>query len=69
MNIKIVDAPRPKSKAQQIREICSSIRCKEKGVYVEFESEKCYFCKVALKYGFKTKTRIQISGGWIIWVY
>ena len=68
VKIQILDATPPKSKAQEIREICNSIRGKEQGVYVEFENDKCYFTKVALKYGFKTKTRIQTSGGWIIWV-
>lgn len=68
--MKIVDALRPKSKASQIKGVCKAICGKQQSVYIEFEKEKCYFCKVALRYGFKTRTQIQNDkGGWLIWVY
>lgn len=66
--MKIIDAPVPKSKSAQMRDICNSICGKNQGVYIEFENEKNYFCKIALRYGFKTKSKIQKTGGWIVWI-
>lgn len=68
--MKIVDAPKPKSKAAQIENMCKSVCGKQQSVYIEFEKEKRYFCKVAQRLGFKTKAQIQSGmGGWLVWVW
>lgn len=66
--MKIVEAEFPKSKAEEVREICEIICDKQKAYQVEFESEKKYFDKVARRSGYKVKTRIRQKGGWDIWV-
>lgn len=66
--MKIVDAPKPKSKAQTFREIAREIAGKEKAVFFESEGDFKAFCKVARKLKFNVKSRKLQRGGWNVWL-
>lgn len=66
--MKIVDAPKPKSKAQTFREIAREIAGKEKAVFFDKETDRAVFSQIARKLGLKTKSK-KISGqGWKVWI-
>lgn len=62
--MKIVDAPRPKSKAAQFREIAG----KEKAAFFDKESDRAAFSQIARKLGFKTKSKKLSGQGWNVWI-
>ena len=66
--MKIVDAPRPNSKAAQFREIAMEIAGKDKAAFFESEGDFKAFCKVARKLKFNVKSRKLQRGGWNVWV-
>lgn len=66
--MKIVDAPRPKSKAARFRETVREIAGKEKAAFFESEGDRATFSQVARKLGFKTKSKKLSGKGWFIWV-
>lgn len=66
--MKIVDAPRPKSKAAQFREIAREIAGKEKAAFFDKESDRAAFSQIARKLGFKTKSKKLSGQGWNVWI-
>ena len=66
--MKIVDAPKPKSKAQTFREIAREIAGKEKAAFFESEGDRANFAQVARKLGFKTKSKKLSGKGWVVWI-
>lgn len=66
--MKIVDAPRPNSKAAQFREIAMEIAGKDKAAFFKSEGDFKAFCKVARKLKFNVKSRKLQRGGWNVWV-
>lgn len=66
--MKIVDAPRPKSKAARFREIAREIAGKEKAAFFESEGDRATFAQIARKLGFKTKSKKLSGKGFCVWV-
>lgn len=66
--MKIIDAPRPKSKAARFREIAREIAGKEKAAFFDKESDRANFAQIARKLGFKTKSKKLSGQGWEVWV-
>lgn len=66
--MKIVDAPRPKSKAARFREIAQEIAGKEKAAFFESEGDRATFAQIARKLGFKTKSKKLSGKGWNVWI-
>lgn len=66
--MKIVDAPRPKSKAAKFREIAQEIAGKEKAAFFESEGDRATFSQIARKLGFKTKSKKLSGRGWSVWI-
>lgn len=66
--MKIVDAPKPKSKAQTFREIAMEIAGKEKAAFFESEGDRANFAQIARKLGFKTKSKKLSGKGWNVWI-
>lgn len=66
--MKIVDAPRPKSKAARFREIAQEIAGKEKAAFFESEGDRATFSQIARKLGFKPKSKKQSGKGWAVWI-
>lgn len=66
--MKIVDAPRPKSKAARFRKIAQEIAGKEKAAFFEVEGDFKAFCKVARKLKFRVKSKKMQCGGWSVWL-
>ena len=64
--MKIVDAPRPKSKAARFREIAQEIVGKEKAAFFDSESDFKAFAQVARRLGFKPCSQKQ-KRGWRVW--
>ena len=64
--MKIVDAPRPKSKAARFREIAREIAGKEKAAFFESEGDFRAFAQVARRLGFKPRSQKQ-KRGWKVW--
>ena len=65
-NTKIVDAPRPKSKAARFREIAQEIAGKEKAAFFESEGDFKAFATTARKMGLKPHSQKQ-QKGWKVW--
>lgn len=68
MNIKIVDAPRPKSKSEAFRDTIKQIAGKEKAALLESESDFKLFCQLVRSLGLKPKSQKLKSGGWNVWI-
>lgn len=66
--MKIVDAPKPKSKAQTFREIAREIAGKEKAAFFESEGARANFAQTARRLGFKTKSKKLSGKGWVVWI-
>ena len=66
--MKIVDAPKPKSKAQTFREIAREIAGKEKAAFFESEGDRANFAQIARRLGFKTKSKKLSGKGWVVWI-
>ena len=64
--MKIVDAPRPKSKAARFREIAQEIAGKEKAAFFDNENDFRGFAQVARRLGFKTRSQ-KMKRGWQVW--
>lgn len=64
--MKIVDAPRPKSKAARFREIAQEIAGKEKAAFFESESDFKAFAQIARVMGLKPRSQKQ-QKGWNVW--
>ena len=64
--MKIVDAPRPKSKAARFREIAQEIAGKEKAAFFESEGDFKAFATTVRKMGFKPHSQKQ-QMGWKVW--
>lgn len=68
MNIKIVDAPRPKSKSEAFRDTIKQIAGKEKAALLQSESDRCSFCQIARKMGLKPKIKKLSGKGWLVFI-
>lgn len=66
--MKIVDAPKPKSKAAKFREIAQEIAGKEKAAFFESEGDRANFSQIARKLGFKPKSKKLSGRGWEVWI-
>lgn len=64
--MKIVDAPRPKSKAAIFRETVRKIAGKEKAAFFDKESDFKAFATTVRKMGFKPHSQKQ-QKGWKVW--
>lgn len=67
--MKIISAKLPKSKAAEIREICSKICNKDEAIYADSVQENKYIYKVAKQYGYNVKSRCSEAGGFEIWIF
>lgn len=65
--MKIIDAPIPKSKSAQMRELIKEIAGKEKAALLESESDFKLFCQIVRSLGLKPKSKKLRSGGWNVW--
>lgn len=66
--MKIIDAPVPKSKSAQMRDVIKQIAGKNKAALLESESDLKLFRIVASKMNLKIKSTKLHLGGWKIWV-
>ena len=67
--MKIVDAPRPKSKAARFREIVDRLlENQQQAAYFDNYNDLHHFGKIVKTMGFKPSWRKQTKGGWLAWV-
>ena len=65
--MKIIDAPIPKSKSAQMRDVIKQITGKNKAALLESESDFKLFCQLVRSLGLKPKSQKLKSGGWNVW--
>lgn len=66
--MKIIDAPVPKSKSAQMRDVIKQIAGKNKAALLESESDRATFCQIARKLNLKPKSKKESGKGWLVWV-
>lgn len=67
--MKIIDAPVPKSKSAQMRDVIKQIAGKNKAVSIASQSELREFYRMTRSLGLSGKSKKRVEGGWLFWVY
>lgn len=65
--MKIVDSPRPVSKAEQYRQVAREIAGQDKAAYFDKESDFKTFSQIARDMGLKPRSQKMRTGGWRVW--
>ncbi len=67
--MKIVDAPRPKSKAARFREVINLLlKNPQQAAYIDNYNDLHHFGRIVKSIGCKPTWQKQRQGGWLVWV-